>query len=616
MVARNSPDWLPSGWTKVKNGRKVQCYCNVETGQKFYSKEDVIRYVEMRNSRGTPQPGAQPTSDQDDVISHVERSNGPSTPQPTPKLSSERRATRSNNEPLPIEVKTNENPEWLPHGWIMELKTQSTGRKYKCYINTESGCKLFSKPAVLRYLQAVNSSISKQNNAGISSGGNTSVDRVTEDKSTTNPDVCQNVDRVTVDQSFSKPDVRQNRQSALRQKKSGICKRALMDNAVISRGPAEGLPPGWILEMRTRRYSNRKQRDPFYMDPVSGYIFRSKLDVLRYLETGDINKCAIKPKKKDANDLEVMEDEISAPSAVDGKIPSHNVAKRQLFAGEESLAAREAESSEARQDNNALKHSVNAINSEESSDLKTEINNEKGSVSIPAIDVLHEKLPENVEQIDEISRIDSTKSKKKRALSVPGRSSKRIAGLKPEVVANYDSSERVLRSAARKASVTEANPPLNPAVGAAELEAQPESEPLNKIGKPAEDQAEPEGQSGSQTAEKQNDEKNESQESPLLFPFMDSVADPCLEFAVKTLTGAIPIADDTKMPGCFQQQDNTPNTQPVSGLHRQFDPPEKPVPIQQLLQNTAHLNIGVPLCGSIGPQESSLRSVTRNVKQS
>lgn len=34
----------------------------------------------------------------------------------------------------------------------------------------------------------------------------------------------------------------------------------------------------------------------FYTDPVSGYVFRSKKDVMRYLETGDINQCACRPK--------------------------------------------------------------------------------------------------------------------------------------------------------------------------------------------------------------------------------------------------------------------------------------------------------------------------------
>ncbi|PAN34071.1 hypothetical protein PAHAL_6G067700 [Panicum hallii] len=57
----------------------------------------------------------------------------------------------------------------------------------------------------------------------------------------------------------------------------------------------EGLPDGWRKEYRPRKIGSFQ--DPFYIDPVSGYEFRSLKDVHRYLETGDIDQCAMKPKK-------------------------------------------------------------------------------------------------------------------------------------------------------------------------------------------------------------------------------------------------------------------------------------------------------------------------------
>lgn len=36
----------------------------------------------------------------------------------------------------------------------------------------------------------------------------------------------------------------------------------------------------------------------FYIDPVSGYVFRSKKDALRYVKSGDISTCVLKPYKK------------------------------------------------------------------------------------------------------------------------------------------------------------------------------------------------------------------------------------------------------------------------------------------------------------------------------
>lgn len=44
----------------------------------------------------------------------------------------------------------------------------------------------------------------------------------------------------------------------------------------------------------------------FYTDPVSGYVFRSKMDVLRYLESGDIGKCAIKPSRSQYQDEDIL----------------------------------------------------------------------------------------------------------------------------------------------------------------------------------------------------------------------------------------------------------------------------------------------------------------------
>lgn len=44
----------------------------------------------------------------------------------------------------------------------------------------------------------------------------------------------------------------------------------------------------------------------YYTDPVTGYIFRSKLDALRFLDHGDVNLCAMRPKVKDKDGNEVV----------------------------------------------------------------------------------------------------------------------------------------------------------------------------------------------------------------------------------------------------------------------------------------------------------------------
>ncbi|KAI7746622.1 hypothetical protein M8C21_001706, partial [Ambrosia artemisiifolia] len=74
---------------------------------------------------------------------------------------------------------------------------------------------------------------------------------------------------------------------------------------VITTSAADGLPPGWIKEVRTKIYATDKRSDPFYTDPLTGYIFRSKMDAMRFLDTGNVNLCAIRPKVKDRDGKEV-----------------------------------------------------------------------------------------------------------------------------------------------------------------------------------------------------------------------------------------------------------------------------------------------------------------------
>ncbi|KAK8981552.1 hypothetical protein V6N11_027965 [Hibiscus sabdariffa] len=81
-------------------------------------------------------------------------------------------------------------------------------------------------------------------------------------------------------------------------------------NVTVEKAEAEGLPPGWTKEVRITKSGNRVRRDPFYTDPVSGYVFRSMKDALRYVETGELGKLAFKPKENGGNDEDLEEDSI------------------------------------------------------------------------------------------------------------------------------------------------------------------------------------------------------------------------------------------------------------------------------------------------------------------
>ncbi|XAR55051.1 hypothetical protein NMG60_11030427 [Bertholletia excelsa] len=342
MDAGKSPDWLPAGWTEqveVKNGRDVKYYSNMETGQKFHSKNDVIRYVTMAN------------------ICHD-----------TPQGESKHKKRRSKNKTMPLEEKSKKTPEWLPQGWAVELRIRksgsSIGRTYKCYIDPLTGTKFYSKPEVFEYLKTVkpNCCTSSQKemdmpNNGESSGGETSLKqeeqwnlktphkmsstskKKKEGFSKQSPNTCESAggENSLKQGGHENQKTPHKRSSASKKRQAGISKQSpgmcestggltslkqgehrnlktscrmlsvpkkkqegiLRQSVVIERVPANGLPPGWIKEIKIEKKDDKIRKDPYYTDPVSGYVFDSQKEAQRYLETGDIKKCKRKPRKRE-----------------------------------------------------------------------------------------------------------------------------------------------------------------------------------------------------------------------------------------------------------------------------------------------------------------------------
>ncbi|CAM0902754.1 unnamed protein product [Alopecurus aequalis] len=69
----------------------------------------------------------------------------------------------------------------------------------------------------------------------------------------------------------------------------------------------EGLPDGWSKEYRPRkaRPGARARRDLFYIDPTNTYEFRSLKDVYRHLESRDTSNSAVTPNKRKVQDLRI-----------------------------------------------------------------------------------------------------------------------------------------------------------------------------------------------------------------------------------------------------------------------------------------------------------------------
>ncbi|KAL7594688.1 hypothetical protein Lser_V15G30907 [Lactuca serriola] len=243
MADDDWPEWLPSGWTiqiRKIDGRKVKCYIDPE-GHKFYSKPQVERHLNaIRNSI---------------VVAETEGLLASK-----PKRGRRRKIEDSN---------------WLPDGWNVEVKYRSCGKEYKVFMDPINGHKFFTKQQILKYL------------ANKANTNNSPAEEKKGDKTPIKLEESQITEPIEAKKT--------NETSA-----SSAITESTPDYEVISRTPADGLPPGWIKEIRATQHGSEKKKNLFYADPLSGYIFFSKLDALCYLDTGgDIKKCAMRPLRRD-----------------------------------------------------------------------------------------------------------------------------------------------------------------------------------------------------------------------------------------------------------------------------------------------------------------------------
>ncbi|XP_031278326.1 uncharacterized protein LOC116136796 [Pistacia vera] len=321
-----SSERLPAGWTvrfkAQKNGRKIKCYMNRGTGQTFFSKEDLLRYVKVERTLHEPKPSIsssrRPSENSDSKVRipkpnsdcsqrHSENSDiKVKIPKPISDCS-RRHSENSNIKPVANE---NEHPDWLPDGWVVDLKTRKSGvligRPYKIYTDPLTGCKFFSKPEVLRYLESAkrkNCSSKQKETCNLESAKRKSC-------SSKRKETC-NLESAKRKSCSSKWKETRNLESAKRRscsskRKETRKKMCSASKVVVEKSTVDDLPPGWIKETKIRKNAFGVRRDPYYTDPVSGYVFRSKKDVFRYLETGEISRHAFKPAKRDAHDLEAL----------------------------------------------------------------------------------------------------------------------------------------------------------------------------------------------------------------------------------------------------------------------------------------------------------------------
>ncbi|XP_073028115.1 uncharacterized protein [Primulina eburnea] len=615
----SSTEGLPPGWIKEirtsKSGNKIRkdpYYTDPASGYVFRSKKDVFRFLKTNDIRSCAiRPKKRETEDLK-LIKNINPLKNVARPHFMPDVSVLSKAVidtscitetkkkfQHSSTTAATEFTTDDD---LPPGWIKEIKTSESGdkiRKDLYYTDPVSGYIFRSKKDVLRFLDTND----------IRSCAIRPKRRETDD--------FQSIkDKIPLDNSGD---------SALKPEASMKCK-SMIDAACIteikkiSQHPSsavateiastDGLPPGWIKEIKTSQSGDKIRKDPLYTDPVSGYIFRSKKDVLRYLETNDISSCAIRPKRRERDGPNSVKKKTSS-SPVNKKLSKQLGTEAKLFVGGESNtngAGGSVTKTPATSKANTLivatagsdsfKGPFSCENSNKLSDMKmgpehTKDCSKQGENAMADVLAIcssindaftEEKLPESeIENRTRGTRSEILKSKKRRDLNLPLRASKRLAKSQPEMLSNVELSERTRWAATKRSAATSVPLPsdFDPKKEVADHANAVEEtlrgdDPLNNVEKPlaegnttlneelsnkaenplAEDNADLKEQTEAKTNGKQPNDDAASQDTQPCYEFGDSWTDPCLEFAYKTLTGEIPLDDTLPFPEIpYNQED-------------------------------------------------------------
>ncbi|XP_020205292.1 uncharacterized protein LOC109790523 isoform X2 [Cajanus cajan] len=395
--------------------------------------------------------------------------------------------------------------DWLPPGWTVEVRVRKNGKRDKYYFSPSNGLKFNSKVEVFRYLDNAQNKVSIQK---------------------------------------------------------------ISSNVVVEKAIAEGLPPGWVKKTRITTKGDTVRRDPYYIDPLSGYTFRSIKDVDRHLQSGVIRRSALKPKDKDGIDMELKAGK-SLSASVTLK-PTLSVSMGQSsdlnMIANDQQTPRPASSGEyksvpisdfiSNQLGTELTSSV--LSGPKSSDQK------EGKVCSGCTneDAQEKQLQENSETKHGTEKSHAEdrhcKNKHKKDISLPRRTSKRLAGIKVDPVPELKTRNRSRRASIKQSSEEETitifdNYPNSLPDGLAKQFNVPEggSEINCKSIKSLEVQRSDKHKEcisfsppkNSTTVEEcvrvlENGDKVDAKlDYTLDYPLRELLTDPCIAFAIQTLTG-------------------------------------------------------------------------------
>ncbi|KAL5568049.1 hypothetical protein UlMin_024624 [Ulmus minor] len=387
--------------------------------------------------------------------------------------------------------------DWLPLGWTMKVKVRGDGRKDKYYYAPSNGPQFNSRAEVLRYLSTV---------------------------------------------GIRHHEAEQENKGAFEQSEN---------NVVTEKFEPEGLPPGWIKEVRVGKRTRSKRRDPYYIDPISKKVFRSLKDVFQYLDELGTHK-----RKSEASSNK--DSEVSKTSSPD-VTKEHKLAigrtKRRINFSKSSEMNKIVKDEQVL--NSSCEHLPLSVEGGVSTDLRNS-NLQEAKVSVPTVD---EVLATKNSQEDGMQRhgcgrteIGLHKFKDKKVPNLPRRASKRLAGLEAEPIPELKTRTRAHRvkdtqSGNEEATVDEGSSPGSSAHCASQktdpFRIEPETKfTISKSMPVSEDLPASEKKVIGKAATVINHDKHkksidadEKLGVPLDLPLGELLTDPCIAFAIKTLAG-------------------------------------------------------------------------------
>ncbi|CAN1180583.1 Methyl-CpG-binding domain-containing protein 13 [Linum perenne] len=494
MDSSKSDDWLPEGWRVQvnvrKNGRKDKWYFPPTGGAKFFSKLEVTRYLK-RNS-------------------NIDNGDNNSTS----NLSAENKSSNSKNSSRSY---NNEDPSMVSNARIDNMVDSNEG------IHSDTSTKT----------------------VGAANGSNGTVTPTSENHNITSSRVVgmldsrNNLDAINLT-SKNHDDIKESNQTPNTEEKEGTgTHKKSYKKVTYEKEKAEGLPTGWTKEVKLTKKGRKVRRDPYYTDPEGSYTFRSLKDALRYVETGEPGKLAIRRREPRCDEDDDEEDEKSPASAK----------KQKLGTTDDSTNGTSLKASEVLSDMPAFKQHGQSSKVSEVVAPPSDAQAMQDEEADPSLEV--------IETMEEEHSTGKSNNKKKKDVPLPRRSSKRLAPVKlsneTDATVSLDSATSVLDTQLRRTTL------VKQTVNAIEEKNSPPRQlEMNHLNTTTSDSRKP--------ASKLNKSKQPSVTVATTTgtPPLELWEDPCIAFAIKTLTGSLdePDSINNMPPGSTTSKSHPGNEMP------------------------------------------------------